>query len=224
MTNWMRWGIVRGLVPEDVVTVLEIGAGLGGMGALLAERFAYTGIEPDPVSQAVAAQRTGGRVICATADQLETTFDLVCAFEVIEHILDDEEALREWKVRSDRWLILSTPAGPERFGAWDELGGHFRRYSKESLEATLRAAGWNPVVVRAYGWPLGLLLESVRQRIAHRRARADSVQERTNASARAFQPSGALAYATWAAAMPARLIQTSFPERGHGLIALAERA
>jgi hypothetical protein len=163
-------------------------------------------------------------VICATADQVEGTFDLVCAFEVIEHILDDQEALRKWRERSDRWLILSTPAGPERFGAWDELAGHFRRYSKDSLQATLRAAGWKPVVVRTYGWPVGALLDSARQRLAPRRVLPDSMDERTDASARAFQPSGALAYATWAAALPARVMQAPFPGRGNGLIALAERA
>jgi Methyltransferase domain len=219
----MRWEVVQRLLPQDVHTVLEIGAGLGAMGAMLAQRFDYAGIEPDLVSQRIAAERTAGRVLLSTVDDLEGTFDLVCAFEVIEHIEDDQAALALWRERSSKWLLLSTPYGPERFGAWDELGGHFRRYTVEGLVDTLASAGWRPAAVRRYGFPAGDLLDVARQRVAPLRNAGDSISERTDASARAFQPRRAVGYATWVASWPMRMVQLPFPGRGNGIVALAER-
>jgi len=47
-------------------------------------------------------------------------YDMVCAFEVLEHLKRDEAALRDWitLVRPGGHLVLSVPAGPERFGEW----------------------------------------------------------------------------------------------------------
>ena len=49
----------RRLLPAGVGRVLEIGAGLGAMGALLARRYEYVGLEPDPASCEVARRRIG---------------------------------------------------------------------------------------------------------------------------------------------------------------------
>ena len=64
---WLRWDVVErlldGLRPP---TVLEIGCGQGAMGARLARRAEYLGVEPDPTSCAVARTRVtaaGGTVV-----------------------------------------------------------------------------------------------------------------------------------------------------------------
>ena len=224
LSGWMRWAIVRRVIPPDVESVLEIGAGLGAMGSMLAQRFDYLGLEPDETSYRIAARRTNGRVRNVTAEGFSGTADLVCAFEVIEHIGNDAEALASWRRLSNRWLLLSTPADPNRFGPWDESAGHYRRYTEAALSASIRAGGWEPRRIRHYGFPIGYWLDSARQLVGKRRARQASAQELTAASGRQFQPPARLAYATWAAALPARLLQAPFPGRGHGLIALAELA
>lgn len=60
---------------------------------------------------------------------------MVCAFEVLEHIEDDKEALAErvTDVRPGGQLVLSVPAFQERFEPMDRHAGHFRRYSPEEL-------------------------------------------------------------------------------------------
>ena len=54
MTAWLRFDTVRrGLAMAKPRQVLEIGAGEGALGAWLAERFDYIGVEPDDVRRAL---------------------------------------------------------------------------------------------------------------------------------------------------------------------------
>lgn len=222
---WLRWDAVSRLLPVDCGSVLEIGAGLGSMGAMLAERYDYVGLEPDAVSQAEADRRTMGRVRLERVEDHAGVYDLVCAFEVLEHIHDDVAALRRWSERSRRWLLLSVPMNPRRFAASDEYAGHYRRYSAATLTTRLVEGGWEPRALAAYGFPLGYGLEAVRNVLAARRMQASSMGERTKASGRWLQPPPAIGALTWAAALPFRLAQRPFAEtsRGTGLVALAER-
>jgi SAM-dependent methyltransferase len=158
----------------------------------------------------------------------------VCAFEVLEHIADDEGALKEWHdyLRPSGWLLLSVPAHPEDFGAADELVGHYRRYERDSLSRCLDDAGFEVVRFNSYGAGLGHALQKVRNRLAsrvlaRRGEEGDTPEERTSGSGRLFQPTGvvtAVACATVAA--PARLAQAPFAggELGTGYVVLARRS
>jgi hypothetical protein len=223
---WLRWDAVSRLLPSGCESVLEVGAGLGSMGAMLATRYDYVGLEPDAVSQAEADRRTMGRVRRERVEDHAGVYDLVCAFEVLEHLRGDVVALRGWRDRSRRWLLLSVPMNPRRYGASDEYAGHYRRYTAETLSARLVEAGWQPRALRAYGFPLGYGLEAVRNVVAARRMKASSMGERTRASGRWLQPPQAAAALTCAAALPFRLAQRPFADTslGTGLVALAERS
>ena len=50
--------------------MLEIGAGQGSAGALLARRFAYVGLEPDETAFRTAVERIGARVGRAAPEEL----------------------------------------------------------------------------------------------------------------------------------------------------------
>jgi SAM-dependent methyltransferase len=155
-------------------------------------------------------------------------FDLVCAFEVLEHIRDDRAALADWLhlVRPGGWLLLSVPAGPGRLGSWDALVGHFRRYDRQGLASLLAEAGCSHIQTRLYGFPLSYPLESARNVMARRRlAGADqSAAARTAASGRQLQPSGGVAgLLSHCATVPFRLIERAVPSAGTGLVALARR-
>ena len=226
ITAWLRWDHVRRLLPSDARTVLEIGAGLGGTGVMLSRRYAYTGLEPDSISYEIAARRNAGRVLQERAEDHEGTYDLVCAFEVLEHIADDREALSLWRERSRKWLLISVPMNPDRFGPSDRHAGHYRRYTRDSLSRAFAESGWTPHTMYAYGFPAGNALEAVRQRVAAAGGEgSETMLERTNASGRWLQPGDALAPVTWAAALPFRLLQRPFrnSELGMGLVALAHR-
>lgn len=223
---WLRWDAVQRILPDDAVDVLEIGAGLGAFGAMLARRFEYVGLEPDNRSYHVAAERIGSAVRNERIEEHNGVYDIVCGFEVLEHIEDDGAALECWRQHSRRWLLVSVPLNPARFGATDIHAGHFRRYSAESLSDTLRRSGFTPRRITAYGFPAGYALEAARNAIVSRRPTPADLDERTAASGRWLQPPRAMRFLTWTAALPARAAQRPFGStaRGTGLVALAEVA
>jgi SAM-dependent methyltransferase len=233
---WLRYDVVRRMLPADGITdVLEIGCGQGALGARLAQRYDYLGVEPDKTSWTVARHRINavgdGEVRNVAVDALgEEKFDLVCAFEVLEHIEDDAGALKGWtaRLRPGGWLLLSVPAHQHRYGPWDELVGHFRRYDPEALADLLANCGFAEITMRQYGFPLGFLLEAGRDLIGRRRLAAAptrSVAERTAGSGRLLQPSTGLRTAAhrWGTT-PFRFLQRPFPNTGTGLVVLARLA
>jgi SAM-dependent methyltransferase len=240
---WLRYDLVRRMLPGGVTDVLEIGCGQGAFGARLAQRVNYLGVEPDVTSFAVARQRVTAAVAAGggargevrnvlAADLGGARFDLVCAFEVLEHIDDDKTALTEWAglLRPGGWLMLSVPAHQRRFAPWDTMVGHFRRYDPPALAELLASCGFGEIRVRQYGFPLTYATEAVRNRIAARRlagagsggAGDATVAERTASSARQFQPGGGgKAAAIRYGVLPFRVLQRAFPAAGTGLVAVA---
>jgi glycosyltransferase involved in cell wall biosynthesis len=231
---WLRYDVVARMLPAGVRDVLEVGCGQGALGVRLAQHYDYLGLEPDPASCAVAERRIKaagrGEVRNIRVDALGPgQFDLVCAFEVLEHIDDDAAAVRQWaaQLRPGGWLMLSVPAHQRRYGAADELVGHFRRYDPEAMAALLASCGLTDIEIRQYGFPLGYALEAGRNLIGRRRlaaAPAGSVAERTAASGRLLQPaSRARGTATRYGTAPFRLLQRGFTGTGTGLVVLARR-
>ena len=238
LNAWLRYDLVRRLLRElgsDVSSVLEVGSGKGAFAARLARRYDYVGVEPDPVAHAHAAERLReagrGRMVCGEVSALpeEETFDLVCSFEVLEHLEDDAQALAEWggKLRDGGFILLSVPARPEHFGAHDRIVGHYRRYDAARLRRLLADAGFVDARVLTCGFPLGYALEAARNTIARlARERGDvSMSEQTAASGRWLQPPDGIGWLTAAVTAPFRLLQRPFAQTGlgTGLVALARR-
>jgi SAM-dependent methyltransferase len=230
---WLRYDLVRQMLPAGVVSVLEIGCGQGAVGARLSAKYQYVGLEPDPDSYKVAKERfshlTRGELRAADVESLDPAerFDMVCAFEVLEHIEDDASALKQWagKVNPGGWLLLSVPAHQRRFGAWDQLVGHFRRYEPDELTRLVEAAGFQDVEVREYGAPLAYVLEVGRNAIGRRRLKKMSglsMEQRTGASGRLFQPSSTVVCTlTRLGTAPFCYLQRVFPH-GTGLVLRAK--
>ena len=229
LNAWLRWDLirehVRALRPGSI---LELGAGAGAMGSHLAAMTPqYVGYEPDGSSRALAEERLppGALLVDDLAAVDGRRFDVVCAFEVIEHIEDDDGALRDWAgyVAPGGHLLLSTPAFADAMGAWDRRVGHYRRYDPGALEERLAAVGLVDLDVRVVGFPLGHLLEAARNTVA--RLAPDpgsSMEERTAGSGRILQPPGG-AGVTRALTAPFRRVQRRFPGRGTCVVALGRR-
>jgi 2-polyprenyl-3-methyl-5-hydroxy-6-metoxy-1,4-benzoquinol methylase len=234
---WLRFDVVSRVLDRlRPATVLEIGCGQGAFGGRIADRVDYLGVEPDKASFDVAVSRIeprGGTVLNGfhTIVPQGSTYDAVCAFEVLEHIEDDRAALADWVplIKPGGHFIMSVPAFQDRFGAMDTHAGHFRRYSPEELRGKLADAGLTVEQITVYAWPLGYALEAVRNRIdrkklANARANGTPIEELTAASGRTFQPSKrAMGLAVQAATLPFRLVQRIQPKRGTGLVAVARR-
>jgi SAM-dependent methyltransferase len=224
----MRWALIAPLLDDSIESVLEVGVGQGALGYRLAERYRYVGLELDEQALGIARSRLPrGTLVHGDLDALapEDRFDLIVATEVLEHCEDDVAALRLWRERlvAGGSVLLSVPAFPERFGPWDVKAGHYRRYEREGFTATLRAGGFEPVAIRTYGYPLGNLLEAVRDAVARRQAGEGSMAERTAASGRLLQPSRTTGLLTAAVGAVGAVLQRPFTKGRHGVgfVALA---
>jgi SAM-dependent methyltransferase len=66
----------------------------------------------------------------------DNSFDLVCAFDVIEHVKNDIEAMTEMiRICKPNGIIcIAVPASNMMWSKHDIVNGHFRRYSKPMLK------------------------------------------------------------------------------------------
>ena len=187
---WLRFDAIRrALAHARPTSIIEIGTGIGAMSTRIAALGSYRGVEQDRVTFDVARRRLGDRVRLGDFTALDAgPVDLVCAFEVLEHIEDDVEALRAWgqTLVPGGWLLLSVPANPEYFGPQDVAAGHFRRYTRRILASVLEQSGFEVVSMEVTGAGMGQLLQWASHRIA--KPIDASVEERTAASGRRHQP------------------------------------
>lgn len=150
------WFVGRRAVVGDVIEhhvgarigrILDVGCGTGGMLPLLARFGGVTGLEPEPFAvdhargQPVEAEVVLGRVpedVPPTGD-----YDLVTAFDVIEHLADDVGALRAMAAaaRPGGSVLVTVPAVPWLWSEHDVANGHFRRYRRSDLARVLKEAG-----------------------------------------------------------------------------------
>ena len=66
-------------------------------------------------------------------------FDLVCAFDIVEHVEDDHQAFREIGrvARPGATVVFSVPLHSNQWTSFDTLVGHVRRYDPDDLRALL---------------------------------------------------------------------------------------
>jgi SAM-dependent methyltransferase len=118
-----------------------------------------------------AAHGMIGALPCATA-----SFDLVCALDILEHVADDEGALRELArvAATGATVLLSVPLHPHAWTAFDEFVGHCRRYEPDRIMALLAQHGFTIEQSAVYGMQpkSSRLLELGQWFLVHRRQRA----------------------------------------------------
>ena len=235
LAGWLRHDVIRRfLQPLDVEAVLEIGAGEGALAVRLARAYDYVGIEPDPVALDKAKSRLahlGRGQMLSSLEELGDArrFDVVCAFEVLEHIADEQAALSSWqqRLRPAGRLLLSVPAGESRYGAADRLVGHYRRYEPQRMQQVLSDGGFRVERIEYTGMPLGYVLEALRHLLAGRmRDTGASPEARSGASGRWLQPPEGLGWATRFLTAPFRKLERVLPPSlgGTSLIVLARVA
>lgn len=71
-------------------------------------------------------------------------FHLIGMFDVLEHLADDRQVLRDlWRILDPQGkLLLTVPSGPELWSAFDEASGHVRRYRQQQLQEILQECGF----------------------------------------------------------------------------------
>jgi SAM-dependent methyltransferase len=159
---------------------LEIGCGTGFvLAGIKGARpgLELTGTDPFLEGLAVARSRLGEiefEQVDATWIPYEGEFDVVGAFDVIEHLKDDEAALGEIHraVRPGGGAIITVPQHQWLSGPWDVAARHVRRYGRRELIARVRAAGFTVDRVTSFVSLLFPLM--VAARLRGRRAGGDA--------------------------------------------------
>jgi SAM-dependent methyltransferase len=148
--NQLIVGLANKFFPE-ARRFLEIGCGTGFVLRAIAgsrrwERL--VGSELHPMGLAHARKRLPSEVEFVQMDARDIpakgVFDLTGAFDVIEHIADDEAVLRGLRAATQirGGCIIAVPQHPWLWSRADEVAHHVRRYSRGELETKLRRNGF----------------------------------------------------------------------------------
>ncbi|HSR67213.1 MAG TPA: glycosyltransferase [Acidobacteriota bacterium] len=148
--NWLA-DTIRPWVGEHVI---EFGAGLGNLSRQLLPRDSYCASDIDPLHLDYLSNvfENQPSVSVCKADieksedfvELEGRFDTAVALNVVEHVEDDKQALANIfsALRPGGRACILVPRSRRLFGSFDELLGHFRRYTPTQLRSGLEEAGF----------------------------------------------------------------------------------
>jgi glycosyltransferase involved in cell wall biosynthesis len=170
LKRYNKW-IWDGIAPYIGSRVLEVGSGIGNMTRLLYGRDLIVATDMEKAYLDILRNRfLRNPTIAVDRCDLESDedaarlqkhgFDSVVCLNVLEHIEDDRGALLRIKrmLAPGGHVLLFVPADQKLFGTMDTQVGHFRRYSRETLDAVLREAGFEVVkltyqnIFGRFGW------------------------------------------------------------------------
>jgi SAM-dependent methyltransferase len=169
---YMRWQLEQ-FEPFLGTRLLEVGCGVGSILEQLSPRDFIMGIDVEEELAAFAKQRFLGRRgyefasldISSPSDAQRSLlksqrFNTVVCINVLEHVMDDAAAIAAMAdvIEPGGVVAILVPAHPALYGQYDEMEGHFRRYSRRGLSRLLTRSGLNVVrlhrfnMVGAAGW------------------------------------------------------------------------
>lgn len=142
--------VVRELDPEQRsgLRLLDVGCGAGGFLETLRRFGNAFGVDPSPAAIEFARSKSAADVRRGSLpDDLPfagAEFDVITLLDVLEHVDEDERALRTLAglLRPGGYLIITVPAFRFLWSAHDEVNEHRRRYTRDELEERLHAAGF----------------------------------------------------------------------------------
>jgi SAM-dependent methyltransferase len=144
------WPLVRSLAAESRRR-LEVAPGLRPRLPVEGTHFVDLSERAINRLRARAASATVGSVTALPFAPAK--FDLVCAFDIVEHVDDEDGALSELSrvCAAAGAFLLSVPLHPSRWTAFDELVGHRRRYEPQRLLDKLDEYGFSVESSAIYG-------------------------------------------------------------------------
>jgi SAM-dependent methyltransferase len=161
-SRWLRFLIekqVREIKKRGTVSsILDVGSGEGTITWELAKSF------PQAQTKGIDFSKAG--IECArasytlpnltfeldlTSDALKQTYDVVTAFEVLEHVVDWEELLGRMATAARQFVLLSFPTG--RMRPFEVHVGHVRNFKKGEVEAFMQKQGFVPERIFYAGFP-----------------------------------------------------------------------
>jgi SAM-dependent methyltransferase/putative flippase GtrA len=150
--------------------ILEVVYGTGGNLQMLAKFKEISTLEIDANTRAMASKKTNNLYEIRAGYCLseipfhDQRFDLVCMFDVLEHVDQDTEILIAIKqlLAKNGLILITVPAYQWLWGVHDESIHHKRRYSATQLRKKVVAAELQPVKISYFNTILFPLAASVR--------------------------------------------------------------
>lgn len=137
--------------------MLEVGCGDGNMLRLLeqvGEHSFVVGLDAFAEGLAYARQRTTCALVQGDLHHppFQTEFDMIGAFDVLEHLADDVQMLIDLHalLAPGGMLLITVPAYASLWSEVDELARHCRRYAPEDLREKLTLSGYQVEYVTPY--------------------------------------------------------------------------
>jgi SAM-dependent methyltransferase len=123
--------------------ILEVGCSTGSNLPLLRRFGQVEGMEMNGAARHVCQQRHPDIRIAAGAipEPLDQPYDVICLFDVLEHIENDIEAL-DWVAEGlvpGGYLFLTVPAYSALWSDYDVIAHHHRRYARGQLLRLVKA-------------------------------------------------------------------------------------
>jgi SAM-dependent methyltransferase len=147
--------LAKMILKNEILRILNIGVATGATTKMLNKYGQVTSTEYDQEVSIMTSKKLGISIInCSIlnlpfADEL---FDLVCAFDVIEHVDDDLEAIREMRrvCKSGGTICITVPAFMILWSHHDVVNNHFRRYKSRDLKRIFEADNHGNVIHTTY--------------------------------------------------------------------------
>jgi SAM-dependent methyltransferase len=148
--SFNTWPLVCSLVSSSPRS-LEVAPGLRPR--LPLERTLFVDMSVPAVKKLRAHGASAVVGLVSSLPLPDDAFDLVCAFDIIEHVADDDGALSELSrvAAPGATLLLSVPLHPAHWTAFDDFVGHRRRYPPAQLLEKLAGHGFAVHQSATYG-------------------------------------------------------------------------
>ena len=135
-------GLIENLELPQKACIREVGCGTGGNLEMLSHFGNVSAFEMDSVARTIATEKTNNqfdiRAGCCPHEIpfVSQKFDLICLFDVLEHIEQDGDTLTILRgmLAEKGKIIITVPACQWLWSSHDEFLHHKRRYSVNSLK------------------------------------------------------------------------------------------
>jgi 2-polyprenyl-3-methyl-5-hydroxy-6-metoxy-1,4-benzoquinol methylase len=188
-----RAALIVGLIARHFAgarSMLEIGCGTGSVLQSIERALPHLklmGSELSPHGLVFAKQRLQERVTLLQMDArsipARAQFDIIGAFDVIEHIKEDEAVLQAIRaaLKPGGGAIITVPQHPWLWSPADESAHHQRRYRRRELETKLQRCGFSVMQSSSFNAVMLPVMFASRQvmrlRAKTRRASVDFLSE-----------------------------------------------
>ena len=134
-------------VPDRRPRILDVGCGTGANLLMLSQYGDAEGVDVSEDALSFCRERGLEKVTLGAGEALpydDATFDLVTAFDVVEHMDDDLAGLSEMRrvLRPGGRVLLFVPTFMFLWGVQDDVSNHRRRYRLPELRRVLEQAGF----------------------------------------------------------------------------------